>query len=400
MNVTILRRITRGCSPYICALALILAALSAACGSDEPTPGTAAAPATEGSVATDREALVAFYNAMDGDNWTNNANWLSEAPLAEWHGVHTNSKGRVFNVRLTDNQLSGELPSELGNLTYLIILGTMDNQVSGEIPVELANLPYLASLELHGNQLSGEIPPELGSLSSLGSLRLEDNQFSGEIPPELGSLSNLEWLALDFNQLTGEIPSELGSLSNLEFLQLGYNQLTGEIPSELGRLSNLELLHLDGNQLTGCIPGGLRGVQYSDVDGIGLPFCGETATDPTDTSAATPTPEWDSTVTFTVVHNVSPKTHVLEIPVEKCTGLTFDLTATEVVYLSHTSPDGKTGDWGNYLTLSYFTDWREAGGIYQLEIRRKYGETTPSEVTVSYRVEPLPANYQCDPADQ
>ena len=240
----------------------------------------------------------------------------------------------------------------------------------------------------------------LGSLSSLGSLRLEDNQFSGEIPPELGSLSNLEWLALDFNQLTGEIPSELGSLSNLEFLQLGYNQLTGEIPSELGRLSNLELLHLEGNQLTGCIPGGLRGLQNSDVDRIGLPFCGETATDPTDTSAATPAPEWDSTVTFTVVHNVSPKTHVLEIPVEKCTGLTFDLTATEVVYLSHTSPDGKSGDWGNYLTLSYFTDWREAGGIYQLEVRRKYGETTPSEVTVSYRVEPLPANYQCDPADQ
>ena len=204
--MTILRRITRGCPLHICVLALILAALSAACGSDAPstssTSGTAAAPATEGaesesapplgSVATDREVLVAFYNAMDGDNWTNNTNWLSEAPLAEWHGVHTNSNGRVFNVRLTDNQLSEELPSELGSLTYLIILGTKDNQVSGEIPVELANLPYLASIELHGNQLSGEIPSELGSLPRLGSLRLEDNQFSGEIPPELGGLSNLE----------------------------------------------------------------------------------------------------------------------------------------------------------------------------------------------------------------
>ena len=82
---------------YICALALVLAALSAACGSDapsgSPTSGTTAAPATEeaeresaptpGSVATDGEVLVAFYNAMDGDNWTNNANWLSEAPLGE-----------------------------------------------------------------------------------------------------------------------------------------------------------------------------------------------------------------------------------------------------------------------------------------------------------------------------
>ena len=228
----ILRRITRGCPLHICALALILATLTAACGSDapstSPTSGTAAAPATEGagsesappqgSVATDREVLVAFYNAMDGDNWTNNTNWLSEAPLAEWHGVHTNSNGRVFNVRLTDNQLSGELPSELGSLTYLIILGTKDNQVSGEIPVELANLNYLAALELHGNQLSGEIPPELGSLPRLGSVRLEDNQFSGEIPSELGSLSTLEFLHLDGNQLTGEIPPELGGLSSLKRL--------------------------------------------------------------------------------------------------------------------------------------------------------------------------------------
>ena len=214
--MTILRRITRGSPLHIWVLALILAALSAACGSgapsDSPTSGSAAAPATDGaesesgpplgSVATDREVLVAFYNAMDGDNWTNNTNWLSEAPLGEWHGVHTNSNGRVFNVRLTDNQLSGELPSELGSLSYLIILGTKDNQVSGEIPVELANLPYLAALELHGNQLSGEIPPELGSLPRLDSVRLEDNQFSGEIPSELGRLSNLEFLHLDGNQLT------------------------------------------------------------------------------------------------------------------------------------------------------------------------------------------------------
>ena len=85
-----------------------------------------------GTQATDRAALVAFYNAMDGDNWKNNINWLSEAPLGEWHGVGTNSNGRVFNVRLTDNGLIGELPSELGSLTYLIVLGAKDNQLEGE----------------------------------------------------------------------------------------------------------------------------------------------------------------------------------------------------------------------------------------------------------------------------
>ena len=188
-----MRRITRGCPLHIRALALILATLTAACGSDapstSPTSGTTAAPATEGpesetappqgSVATDREVLVAFYNAMDamdGDNWTNNTNWLRETPLGKWHGVHTNSNGRVFNVRLTDNQLRGE------------------------IPVELANLPYLASIEFHGNQLSGEIPSELGSLSNLESLQLGGNyQLIGCIPGALrGVQSDLGGLELPF----------------------------------------------------------------------------------------------------------------------------------------------------------------------------------------------------------
>ena len=337
VKVTMLRRI-RVLPPV--ALILLLALL-AACGSDapsvSPTSG-AAAPATEGesesapppgSVAMDREVLVAFYNAMDGDNWTNNANWLSEAPLGEWHGVHTNSNGRVFNVRLTDNQLSGELPSELGSLTYLIILGIEDNQVSGEIPVELGNLPYLASLEFLGNQLSGEIPPELGSLPKLLSLRLEDNQLSGQIPPELGNLSSLEDLDISGNQLAGEIPSELGRLSNLEVLHLNGNQLTGEIPPELGSLSNLEYLQLNGNQLTGCTPGGLEGVEYSDADMIGLPFCGETGTYAADSPAQEPTKEWESTVNFSVFHDterdLSPKVHVVEIPIEKCWTVSFVL---------------------------------------------------------------------------
>ena len=63
---------------------------------------------------------------------------------------------------------------------------------------------------------------------------------------------------------------------------------------------------------------------------------------------------------------------------EKCSNLVFNLTATEVVYVSRTSPDGETADWGNLTTLGPFFDyWREDGGIYQLEVRRTYGETTP-----------------------
>ena len=89
-------------------------------------------------------------------------------------------------------------------------------------------------LGLAGNQLSGEIPPELGYLANLTVLWLGGNQLSGEIPPELGYLANLGVLYLDENQLSGEIPPELGNLDNLGLLYLGGNQLSGEIPPELG----------------------------------------------------------------------------------------------------------------------------------------------------------------------
>ena len=153
---------------------------------------------------------------------------------------------------LQRNQLSGEIPPELGNLSNLTHLYLQDNQLSG-VPPELGNLSNLERLNLSGNQLSGEIPPELGNLSNLTHLYLQDNQLSGEVPSELGSLSNLEWLWLQRNQLSGEIPPELGNLSNLTHLYLQDNQLSG-VPPELGNLSNLERLNLSGNQLSGEIP--------------------------------------------------------------------------------------------------------------------------------------------------
>ena len=108
------------------------------------------------------------------------------------------------------------------------------------------------------NQLTGEIPPEIGYLINLKYLNLYNNYITGEIPPEIGNLTNLRYLSLGSNQgnnqLTGEIPPEIGNLTNLTSLLLGNNQLTGEIPPEIGNLTNLVHLQLRGNQLTGEIP--------------------------------------------------------------------------------------------------------------------------------------------------
>ena len=90
---------------------------------------------------TDRAALVALYNATDGPNWGSNINWLSDMPLGEWHGVTTNSSGRVTGLDLGINQLSGEIPAELSNLSNLIDLDLYNNQLSGSIPAEWATCP-------------------------------------------------------------------------------------------------------------------------------------------------------------------------------------------------------------------------------------------------------------------
>ena len=287
--------------------------------------------AATGSAATDREALVALYEATGGQNWVNNENWLTDAPLGEWFGVTTNHEGRVValemayydrdagqwvannvsgpippelatlarmermqfyansvtgsippelgklaNLTLLDfnaNDLSGPIPPELGDLANLTALLLYGNNLSGPIPPELANLGSLTWLWLGGNQLTGQVPSELGNLGSLESLYLNDNVLIGSIPPELGNLGNLTRLWLDGNQLTGQVPSELGNLGSLERLDLDHNALTGSIPSQLGNLRNLERLDLDYNALTGPIPpqlGNLGNLEWLDLDDNGL----------------------------------------------------------------------------------------------------------------------------------
>ena len=67
--------------------------------------------------------------------------------------------------------------------TFVLILN--DNELSGPIPPEIGNLTNLTTLDLHSNQLTGEIPPEIGNLTNLTTLNLTDNQLTGIIPNEI-----------------------------------------------------------------------------------------------------------------------------------------------------------------------------------------------------------------------
>ena len=252
---------------------------------------------TNPGIVDDCEALLVSEGVLGGDK---SLNWSEDLSIGEWQGVSL-IEGRVAQLLMNREGLSGTIPSELGSLINLRNLWLSRNQLTGRIPAELGNLSNLRSLILHSNQLTGEIPTELGSLARLQQLELGVNQLTGEIPSQLGSLVNLEHLWLNRNRLTGKIPTELGNLAKLEFLVLYANRLTGEIPTELGNLSNLHTLTLSNNRLTGqipaelgnlpnlntlrlarnrltgCVPDGLRDVPNNDFARLGLPFCGEHA---------------------------------------------------------------------------------------------------------------------------
>lgn len=221
----------------------------------------------------DREALAALHAAADGPNWVNADNWLTDAPLEEWYGVETDAEGRVVQLDLGNNALSGVIPPEIGDLEAMEGLVLWGNELSGRVPPELGELPNLATVHLEDNLLSGAIPPELGDLPALEILGLGLNLLSGAIPPELGGLERLVALDLWGNDLSGRVPPELGGLSSLRYLDLDENSLTGPIPSELGGLSDLESLYLARNGLTGPIPpelGGLASLQTLDLSANGL----------------------------------------------------------------------------------------------------------------------------------
>jgi hypothetical protein len=194
----------------------------------------------QGSIpSSERAALIAFYNAANGDNWIVNRGWKGNnnepdgfsqiGSEGSWYGITVTSVSgdHVTAIKLSNNQLNGTISPELGKLKYLESLMLFSNQLSGTIPSTLGNLSNLHSLYLDNNQLSGSIPSELGLLSHLKGIYLYANQLSGTIPSELGNLSNLEYLRLDANQLSGSIPSSLTNLTNLSsnWTDIGYNAL-------------------------------------------------------------------------------------------------------------------------------------------------------------------------------
>ncbi len=232
MTPTPTERASRG--PRFLRVALVAATLAASTALLSLTPQHAQAQGDRDPGEQDQDALIALYRATNGDNWTNNAKWLSGAPLGEWYGVRTNPDGRVTELYLGHNELRGDIPPDLNSLTSLVAMDLSANRLTGEIPADLADLEDLQEFYLGSNDLLGEIPPQLGQLGSLRVLDLSGNILEGDIPRELGDLSRLHW------RETGAVrsspsPPPLASQAAATPSEVGNQRRWGRLPSSARR---------------------------------------------------------------------------------------------------------------------------------------------------------------------
>lgn len=187
-----------------------------------------------------RDALIAIYNASNGAAWTTRTGWLGAAGTeCSWHGV--------------------QCDFEQANVDVLYLF---DNNLTGTISPEISKLTKLRSAQLYNNGLTGEIPSSLGQMSELRSVFLTNNQLTGTLPSSIGGMTNLEELQVNGNRLTGPLPDTLGNLANLRYLDLSYNEIAGKIP-DLSR-TKIEYLSLAVNKFSGGVPALPATIQYAD----------------------------------------------------------------------------------------------------------------------------------------
>ncbi|XP_040866300.1 receptor-like protein 38 [Glycine max] len=178
--------------------------------------------------------------------------------------------GALVNMEalvLRNNGLMGELPSSLKNCSSLFMLDLSENMLSGPIPSWIGeSMHQLIILNMRGNHLSGNLPIHLCYLKRIQLLDLSRNNLSSGIPSCLKNLTALSEQSINSSDIISDIywndktsfgiyGYTLGGYTlditwmwkgvergfkdpelELKSIDLSSNNLMGEIPKEVGYL--------------------------------------------------------------------------------------------------------------------------------------------------------------------
>ncbi|KAF8043826.1 hypothetical protein BT93_A1972 [Corymbia citriodora subsp. variegata] len=216
----------------------------------------------------DKEVLLRIKSALNNPYLL--ASWNPDTDCCYWYCLKCHYKThRVISLFFLQDNLPGQIPSAIGDLTYLqgLTLHKLPN-LTGPIPESLTKLKYLDFLRLDWLNLTGPIPSFLGQLKNLTYLNLSFNKLTGGIPDSLSTIPGLKSIYLDRNQLTGKIPASLANLKlNGLSLILSHNNLSGELPPAFAGV-DFEKLDLSRNKLQGdasLVFGKNKSTYYIDI---------------------------------------------------------------------------------------------------------------------------------------
>ncbi|KAL8479420.1 hypothetical protein ACS0TY_026343 [Phlomoides rotata] len=183
---------------------------------------------TTNSSNIDQSSLLSLKSHITSDpyNMLSN-NWTSKASVCSWIEVSCNSQNRVIELNISNMELGGTIPPEIGNLSFLISLDLSENSFHSPIPPSIFTMPSLETLSLRNNSLSSGLPVDMckHGLHRLKKLRMSYNNLYGVIPKSLDQCSQLEYISLLTNNFSGHVPSDIGNLTGLHVLYLGNNSL-------------------------------------------------------------------------------------------------------------------------------------------------------------------------------
>lgn len=199
--------------------------------------------------------------------------------------------------------LTGTIPSEIGELNTLRSLDITQGNITGNIPSSLVNITGLNQLHLAYNRLSGIVPDLPISLTDLD---LSMNKLSDVLPISISQSTNLTLLTLAYNNFTGNT-SWINGLNSLYQLDLTNNSFSGNL-SQTYNWTILSYVGLNNNMFTGNVPSTLLSVSVCSLKGNYFTECGFTNLSCTMGCASMPPPPTTPPPITSVVSSTPPIT--------------------------------------------------------------------------------------------
>lgn len=157
----------------------------------------------------EKQALVDLYHATNGDRWTES--WDLTTAAENWKGV-TIINNTVVALQLTHNNLTGELPTSIGDLVNLKVLNLHNNTLKGNLPISIGNLRTLKFLNVSLNTFQGNVPEEISKIQSLEHLYIFANDFTGTLAPTISELPFIRNIRMYATHIQTDVKNTLATI--------------------------------------------------------------------------------------------------------------------------------------------------------------------------------------------